>query len=67
MNITINIKGIKCDGCINRIKNILNNIKEIKTYTITIDGNLHLELKKLKTLDTIKQEITDLGFEIEGK
>lgn len=29
------IEGIKCEGCINRIKKVLENIKGIKKYEIT--------------------------------
>ena len=36
--IELNIKGIKCEGCVNRIKNVLSSIKGIDSFDILVDG-----------------------------
>jgi len=64
-NIELNIDGMKCEGCVNRIKNVLSTIKGIDYFDLSLkDKKLTLSLKKEKTLDEIIKKIEILGFEI---
>lgn len=65
MKIELKIEGIKCIGCVNRINNILANIKEIKKCDISLDEkNINLELKDEKVLGKIINTLNDLDFKI---
>ncbi len=59
----IYIEGMHCEGCINRVKNVLNSIKEIKTYQVDLEKAI-IVLKKDIDLSTIKEKIENLGFNV---
>ena len=62
------IDGIKCVGCVTRIKNVVENIKGIISYDITLDTKvLTITVKKESVLDEVIKKITDLGFEVKDK
>lgn len=68
MKYELTIDGIKCEGCINRIKNVVENIKGVKSYDITLDTKvLTITVKKESVLDEVIKKITDLGFEVKDK
>lgn len=68
MKYELTIDGIKCEGCINRIKNVVENIKGVISYDITLDTKvLTITVKKESVLDEVIKKITDLGFEVKGK
>lgn len=68
MKYELTIDGIKCVGCINRIKNVVENIKGVISYDITLDTKvLTITVKKASVLDEVIKKITDLGFEVKGK
>ena len=68
MKYELTIDGIKCDGCINRIKNVVENIKGVISYDITLDTKvLTITVKKESVLDEVIKKITDLGFEVKDK
>lgn len=63
--LTINVKGMVCKGCENRIKNALVSIGGIKN----VEANYHTGLVKIQADETVKQEtveetITNIGFEV---
>lgn len=65
----LNVKGIECGGCENRIKNAikeLKNVKEVTAYHET--GQVNIIMKKEITKE-IKSQIVDIiekiGFEVE--
>ena len=61
----LNIKGIECEGCVNRIKNVLSSIKGIDSFTISIeDKKLLLSVKNEKVINEIIRKIEALGFSI---
>lgn len=65
---TFKIEGIQCEGCINRIKNVLSTIKGIPSYQLSLeDKTLIVEVKKEKIIAEIIQKIENLGFEISKK
>lgn len=68
MKYELTIDGIKCVGCINRIKNVVENIKWVISYDITLDTKvLTITVKKESVLDEVIKKITDLGFEVKDK
>ena len=52
----LNVKGMMCTGCENRIKNALDVIKGIKS----VDANYKNEVN----IEEIKSVIEDIGFEV---
>ncbi len=57
------IDGIHCDGCINRIKNVLSTVKGIISYDISFESKkLVIEVKKDKVINEVIDKIEDLGF-----
>lgn len=64
-SIELNIEGMKCEGCVNRIKNVLSTIKEIGNYEVFLeDKKVVLSLKKDKVLEEVIKKIENLGFEV---
>lgn len=65
----LNVKGIECMGCENRIKNAVSELKEVKEVTASHEtGKVNVVLKE-KLNDDIKTRIIDsierLDFEVE--
>lgn len=58
---TICIEGMHCEGCVNRVKNVLNNFKEVKKCQVDL-GKAEIVLKKDIDLSIIKEKIESLGF-----
>ncbi len=59
------IEGIKCEGCIARIRKVLENVKGITTYNISLENKtLNLEVKKEKTITEVIDKIENLGFKV---
>ncbi len=63
--IKLNVNGMVCNGCENRVKNALSNIEGIqeviadyKSGTVTIKANDNIDV------NTIKEKIEDIGFEV---
>ena len=68
MKYELEITGIKCEGCINRIKNVVSSIKGVTSYDITLDTKvLTITVKKASVLDEVIKKIADLGFEVKEK
>lgn len=64
-NIELNIEGMRCEGCVNRIKNALSTIKGIDSFDLSLeDKKLTLSLKKEKIIDEVIKKIKTLGFGI---
>ncbi len=64
--ITINVKGMMCEGCENRIKNAvsaLNGVEEVvanhNNGTVKVKTNEDIDVK------VIEESIEDIGFEVE--
>lgn len=60
----LNIEGMKCEGCVNRIKNALSTVKGLDSFTISLEKKeLILNVKKESTIQKAIAKIEDLGFE----
>ena len=64
-NIEINVEGMMCLGCENRIKNALENIHGIQSV-VADHKNKKVEVicSSEVTENIIKEKIEDLGFEV---
>ena len=66
MEYKLTINGMKCEGCVNRINNILSTIKGVESFNVSLETKtLTIKVKKEKTLDEVITKIENLGFEIE--
>ena len=60
------IDGMKCSGCANRVKNALENIKEIKKCNVNLENKEAIIMhKKEINNDLITSTIESLGFKVE--
>ena len=62
----INVKGMVCNGCENRVKNALKTIDGVED----VEANYTNGIVKVKSKDeveesTLKDKIEDIGFEVE--
>lgn len=61
--VELTIEGMKCEGCVHRIKNALSTMKGIASYTISLEEKrLVLSLKKEKILEEVIKKMENLGF-----
>lgn len=62
----INVKGMVCNGCENRVKNALKTIDGVED----VEANYTNGIVKVKSKDeveesSLKDKIEDIGFEVE--
>lgn len=61
----INVRGMMCTGCENRIKNVLGELKGIKTVDANyITGQVVINSDIEINIEEIKSKIEDIGFEV---
>lgn len=64
----LNVVGMMCTGCENRIKNVLNEIKGIKSVDANHKtGKVKIMYENDIDLNKIKDSIKELDFKIEEK
>ncbi len=62
----INVKGMVCGGCENRVKNALKTIDGIEEVTANHEtGLVKVTTSKDITVEEMKAKIEDIGFEVE--
>lgn len=62
---TIEIEGVHCEGCANRVKNTLSMISGVKSCMVSLeDKKVELVLTKEISDDVIKEKIESLGFSV---
>ena len=69
MKHTINIKGMTCNACVKRIEKKVFQLKGVEKVKVDLTNNkatVNFDEKKV-SLNQIKEEITDLGYKLEGK
>ncbi len=65
MKAKITIEGMKCDGCVKRISNILEKIEGITSYDINLEEKYaEVNIVDEEVLDTIKMKIENLDFQV---
>ncbi len=63
--LTLNIKGMMCEGCENRVKNALMEIDGIENVTADHNtGIITITSNKEVSKEIIKDVIEDIGFEV---
>lgn len=61
----IKVEGMKCTGCENRIKNVLEEVKEIENVKADFKtGLVEITTNSEVNDELIKEKINDLGFEV---
>lgn len=61
--IKIHIEGMKCEGCVNRVKNVIDSLKDVSTYDVSLENKeLVATVKKEKVIPEILSKIDALGF-----
>lgn len=62
---TISIEGMKCEGCVSRVKNVLEDIKEVTACEVSLEEKTaKITLKKDIDDEIIKKKIENLGFKV---
>jgi len=64
-NITLNVNGMMCQGCANRIKNALMTLQGVQKTEVFLDRK-QVIVEADDTLNTtdLKEKIETLGFEV---
>lgn len=63
INKTIYIEGMKCEGCVNRVKNVLSVIPGVKSCSVSLeDKKADLVLAKDIDDSVFQDKIEALGF-----
>lgn len=66
MEYKLTINDMKCEGCVNRINNVLNTIKGIESFNVSLETKtLTIKVKKEKILNEVITKIENLGFKVE--
>ncbi len=66
INKTIYIEGMKCEGCVNRVKNVLSAIPGVKSCSVSLeDKKADLVLTKDIDDSVFQDKIEALGFTLE--
>lgn len=62
---TLKVDGMKCEGCVQRIENVLAKEKGVNSYKVSLEDNtVELLLKKNKNVNDIIEKIEVLDFKI---
>ena len=66
MEYKLTINDMKCEGCVNRINNVLSTIKGVESFNVSLETKtLTIKVKKEKTLNEVITKIENLGFKVE--
>lgn len=63
--IILNIEGMHCEGCSNRLRKVLENLDGIISVSISLEDKIaELEIDETEiSIEEIKDEISEAGFE----
>ncbi len=62
---TLEVEGMKCEGCVKRIENILENEKEVLSYKVSLkEKRIEIAAKKNVDIRKIIKKLEDLDFKI---
>lgn len=63
--VRLKIEGMKCEGCVKRIENVLSSIPFVVSSSISLtEKEAMVIFKKQDTLSMITQKIENLGFDV---
>lgn len=61
----VKIEGMKCEGCANRVKNAISDLKGVKKIDINLSNKeAIITYKKELSNDDINRKISTLGFSV---
>lgn len=61
----INVNGMVCTGCENRVKNALSTIDGVKEVEADFKtGQVRVKAQENVALDMLEEKIDDIGFEV---
>lgn len=64
----INVQGMECQGCENRIQNIVKNIKGVKKVIANhINGTVIITVEEEINMNEVKEKINEIGFNVKGE
>ena len=64
--IILNVKGMMCNGCENRIQNALKTLDGVNEVDANHeDGTVKINMEDGMDVNKIKEKIEDIGFEVE--
>lgn len=64
-HVEMKIEGMKCEGCVNRIKNALSKVKGIQNCDISLENKtIKLDIKNDKVLQEVITKIENLDFTV---
>lgn len=59
------VEGMKCEGCVNHIKNVVENTNGISSYAISLEEKkLTLTYKKEEVLEEVIKKIEKMDFQV---
>ena len=64
--IILNVKGMMCNGCENRIQNALKTLNGVDEVSANHeDGAVRINMEDSVDVSKVKEKIEDIGFEVE--
>lgn len=65
MNAVLNVDGMSCERCVQKIKKIVGEIQGVENINVSLDDkSLEVSFNAPCTLNDIKEAVLDCGFEI---
>ena len=63
--IILNVEGMHCGGCEQRVKNALESIEDVENVVANhVTGIVEITLKEEVAEELIKEKINDIGFKV---
>ncbi len=63
--IILNVSGMMCGGCENRVKNAVGEIAGVKeVFADHNTGKVNIKMEDNTSVDEIKETIEDIGYEV---
>ena len=63
--IELNVEGMHCEGCENRIKNVLKTVEGVKEAEASHkEGKVKVKAEENTNIEEIKERIEDLDFKV---
>jgi copper ion binding protein len=64
--VTINIEGMSCDHCVNRVKNVLEELEGVSGAAVSLkEGCAHVHYDPNSVgLEAIRGKIREVGYEV---
>ena len=65
--IVLKIEGMHCDGCVKRVKNVLQKMEGIEDVDVSLEEKTaKIKMNGEVDLKEVKEKIENLGFEVKS-